>query len=97
MIVLRGMVHASVIALEILSGLERTQMILLSCAIENTGRYILTLDNCLNSRAWTEGQKAHFGCKFTNSVPGPWNRGDVLDKWEELVKVSKRKSNTSQS
>ena len=94
MIVFRGMAHASVIALEILSGLERTQMALLSSAIEITGR---TPHSCLNSRAWTKGQKADFVGKYTRYVPGSWDTGDVLDQWEELVKVSKRKNNTWQS
>lgn len=96
-IMLQGMVDGPVIALEILSGLERTQMILLSCAIKNVRGCIFTLADYLNPRAWTEQQEAHFCSKFTKSVTGPWYRRDVLDKWEELVKVSERKSETSQS
>ncbi|KAL2063414.1 hypothetical protein VTL71DRAFT_5219 [Oculimacula yallundae] len=38
-------------------------------------------------REYLTKQKAHFGCKFTRFVPGIWDRRDVLDNWEELVKV----------
>ncbi|KAG4420657.1 hypothetical protein IFR04_006247 [Cadophora malorum] len=58
-------------------------MALLSSAIEITGR---TPHSCLNSRAWTKGQKADFVGKYTRYVPGSWDTGNVLEQWEELVK-----------
>jgi hypothetical protein len=84
---LLGMADAPVIALEILSGLERTQMVLLSCATIITGQDSYALANSLKSRDWTEDEKADFSRKFTSCVPGAWDRRDILDRWEELVKV----------
>ena len=88
---LQGLVDSPFTASEILCGLERSQMVLLSCAIKDRGRGTLA-PGCWNSRAWTQKQKDHFASTFTRLVRGTWYRRDVLDKWEELVKVSYSKA-----
>jgi hypothetical protein len=89
-IMLLGTADASIIAIEIPSGLERTQMALLSCGTEVTKRSFPALANCSKSREWTEEEQADFSRKFTCSVPGLWGRKDILDSWDKLVKVRHR-------
>lgn len=85
---LQGMENSLVIIWEILPGLGRTQMILLSCTTVLTGQDLFTMANGFKSREWTEKDKAYFSRKFTSFVPGAWDRRDILDNWEELAKVS---------
>ena len=81
------MIDSPFAASEILCGLERSEMVLLSCAINEKGRSIFA-PGCWNSRAWTEVQKDYFASKFTKYVRGAWHSKDVLNNWEEFVKVS---------
>ena len=85
---LLGLADAQVIALELLVGLERTQIVLLSCTTVVSGQDFSALDSCSKSEEWTDKEKADFTLKFTRYVRGAWFREDVLDKWDELVKVS---------
>jgi hypothetical protein len=45
---------APVVALEILSGLTRTQIVLLSCATIVAGQCFLNMNSSVNSRDWTD-------------------------------------------
>jgi hypothetical protein len=67
--ILQGTANAPVIALEILSSLGRTQMVLLSCTTVLTGQDLCARANYLKSREWTEKEKAYFSYKFTSFVP----------------------------
>jgi hypothetical protein len=82
---LLGIPHASLNALEILSDLEHTQMVLLSSTTTVTGQDFSTLKK---TRDWTNDEEARFCCKFTSFMPGPWDESDILNSWEKLVKVS---------
>ena len=88
---LLGIVDAPIIALEILSGLERTQMVLLSCVTEVTKHDFSALSNCSESKDWKDKQ-ADFSRKFTRSGAGSWARKDILDSWDQLLKVGERKA-----
>ena len=92
-IMLPGIVDAQIIALEILSGLDYTQMVLLSCATEVTIHDSSALKNYSISNIWTEEKQADFSRKFTCSVPGSWDRRDILNSWDKLLKVSQPKKN----
>lgn len=87
---LLGMAEARIIALEILSRLERTEMVLLSCATTLIGQDFSALADRLKSRDWTKEEKDDFSCKFTISIPGVWYSRDILDRWEVLAEVGYR-------
>ncbi len=70
-------------ALEILSDLEYTQMVLLSSATT-----VNPSTNSLKTRDWTKDEKARFCSKFTSFISGPWSKSDILNSWEKLVQVS---------
>jgi hypothetical protein len=78
---------APAIALEILSGLTRTQIVLLSCATVVAGQCFLNVIG-MDSKDWTDEERARFTSKFTTYVEGPWNQEMILNEWEELAKVS---------
>jgi hypothetical protein len=75
---------APTVALEILSGLTRTQIVLLSCATIVAGQCFIGV----NSRDWTKEERDGFTRKFTTYVDGPWDEERILNDWEELAKVS---------
>ena len=79
---------APAVALEILSGLTRTQIVLLSCATIVAGQCFLNVTGPVDSRDWTDKERADFTSKFNSCVDGPWDRERILHDWEELVKVS---------
>jgi hypothetical protein len=80
---------APVIAPEILSGLEETQMVLLLSATTVTRQdFSPPWANCLNPEDWSEEEKAKFTSKFTNFMPGAWR--DIINSWRKLLKVSWR-------
>jgi hypothetical protein len=54
---LLGIADAPITALEILLGLERTQMALLSCATKVTKRSFPALANCSKSRDWQRSSR----------------------------------------
>ncbi len=87
---LQRIADAPAIALKILSGLERIQVVLLSCTTVLTGQDLSAKANWWESRKWTAEEKDDFCCEFTRFVPGVWYEGGILDSWEELVKVSER-------
>ena len=91
-----GESDARFIALGILSSLNRTQMVLLSCATVTGGQDFFALANCRKSRVWRDEERTCFCLKFTSFVPGRWYMEDILDVWEEFFKVSKwcRQDNT---
>jgi hypothetical protein len=78
---------APAVALEILSGLTRTQIVLLSCATIVERQCFLSLSR-VDSRDWTDEERDAFVCKFTTHVAGSWNPEKILNDWEELAKVS---------
>ena len=80
---LLGKADALIIALEILSGLERTQIVLLSCAAN------LSSDDFCALACRGRKYKVHddFSCKFTSFVPGSWSWREIQDSWEKLAKV----------
>ena len=77
---------APVTAIEILSGLEYTQKVLLTCAV--TVQDSSTPANSLKPRDWTDNEKDKFCSEFTSFVSGLWGGRDILSSWEKLVKVS---------
>jgi hypothetical protein len=79
---------APAVALEIISGLKRTQIVLLSCASKVAGQCFLDVASGVYSREWTNEERAAFSCKFTRCVAGSWERGCILNDWDELAKVS---------
>ena len=81
-------VNAPAVALEILSGLTRTQIVLLSCATIVAGQCFLNVTGRVDSRDWTDKERAVFANKFTSYVDGPQDQERILHDWEELVKVS---------
>jgi hypothetical protein len=85
---LLGVADAPAVALEILSGLTRTQIVLLSCATIVAGQCFLGVANGVESRSWTDEERDTFVRKFTSYVAGPWDRERILNDWEELAKVS---------
>ena len=85
---LLGVADAPAVALEILSGLTRTQIVLLSCATIVEGQCFLNVTSSVDSRDWTEEERTAFVCKFTTYVAGPGDRERILNDWEELAKVS---------
>jgi hypothetical protein len=82
---------APAVALEILSGLTRTQMALLSCATIVAGQCFHDVANGVDSREWTDEERAAFTRKFTSFVAGRWDGERVLNDWNKLAKVSRRK------
>jgi hypothetical protein len=82
---------APAVALEILSGLTRTQMALLSCATIAAGQCFHDVVNGVDSREWTDEERAAFTRKFTSFVAGRWDEERVLNDWNKLAKVSRRK------
>jgi hypothetical protein len=89
-VIVLGMADASGIALEILSGLERTQIDQLSSTIAAEQGFS-TLANGFKSKDWPKGVKVGFCVKSTSFVSGSWDMRDMLEKWEELAKVGQRK------
>ncbi|CAM6002548.1 unnamed protein product [Sphagnum balticum] len=79
-----GMKDADIIALELLSDLDRTSMVLLSCTTEVQG--------FPKSRDWEEKEKTAFCCKYTALVRGAKYMGDILDSWEKLVKYEEEQT-----
>ena len=79
---------APAVALEILSGLTRTQMALLSCATLVTGQCFHDVVSGVDSREWTDEERAAFARKFTSFVAGRWDEERILNDWDELAKVS---------
>ena len=69
---------APAVALEILSGLTRTQIVLLSCATIVAGQCFLNVTSRVDSRDWTDKKRADFTSKFTSCVYGPWDRERIL-------------------
>lgn len=63
-------VDALAVALEILSGLTRTQMALLSCATIVAGQCFHDVISGVDSREWTDKERATFTRKFTSFVAG---------------------------
>jgi hypothetical protein len=86
--ILLGVADAPAVALEILSGLTRTQIVLFSCATIVTGQCFLTMTSGVDSKDWTDEERDAFARKFTSYVAGPWDREKILNDWEELAKVS---------
>jgi hypothetical protein len=68
------------IALDILSGLTRTQIVLLSCTTVVAGQ-------CFHSRDWTKEERDGFATKFSTYVDGRWDPERILNDWEELYRV----------
>jgi hypothetical protein len=74
---------APAVALEILSGLTRDQIVLLSCST-------IVARQCfvgVNSRDWTKEEKAGFVRKFTTYVDGEWDQKSMWNEWEHLSQV----------
>jgi hypothetical protein len=72
------------IALDILSGLKRTQMFLLSCATIVTGQDSFALEKCSKSKNWSqekEGFALHFSCFVLRS----WTKGEILGNGRSLL------------
>lgn len=84
---LSGMTDALIIALEILSDLDRTQIALLSSTTVLAGHGFSALADWPKSEDWKDEEKTAFCHKFTRFVPGIWYVGGILDRWEELFKV----------
>jgi hypothetical protein len=79
---------AQAVALEIISGLTRTQMALLSCATIVAGQCFHDVVNGVDSREWTDEERAAFTRKFTSFVAGRWDEESILNDWDKLAKVS---------
>ncbi len=83
-------VDALAVALEILSGLTRTQIVLLSCAtvVEHCFLNVIAGTDGMDWSDWEEDEQTAFVCKFSNHVSGIWDQERILKDWEELAKVS---------
>lgn len=95
-VMLLGIVERPIVALEILYSLEHTQTVLLSCASTVPRREFLILANRLKSKDWTAEEQDEFALKFSAFVPGSWLARDVVGEWDELVKVSQRRSHEAE-
>jgi len=79
---------ALAVALEILSGLTRTHIALLSCATIVAGQCFYDVINGVDLREWTDEERVAFTRKFTSFVAGRWDEERVLNDWDKLAKVS---------
>jgi hypothetical protein len=79
---------APAVAVEILSGLKRTEIVLISCATVVAGQCFLDMVSGVDPESWTAEERAAFTRKFTSSAVGNWAREDILNDWKELAKVS---------
>ncbi|KUJ09873.1 uncharacterized protein LY89DRAFT_787587 [Mollisia scopiformis] len=84
---LLGAADTSAVALEILSGLTRTQIVLVSCATVVEVQCFHSVTRSADLRDWTEEEREAFVRKFTSFVDGYWDQERILNDWEELVKV----------
>jgi hypothetical protein len=63
-------------------------MTLLSCATLIAGQCFHDVVSGLDSREWTDEERAAFARKFTSFVAGQWNEERILNDWDKLAKVS---------
>ena len=85
---LLGVEDAPAVALEMMSGLTRTQMTLLSCATLVARQCLHDVVSGVDSREWTDEERAVFARKFTSFVAGQWDEERILNDWDKLAKVS---------
>jgi hypothetical protein len=89
--VLNGTADAAVTAQRILSELERTHHILISCTTifnEQDGEWTEKGLAHAMFRNWTEKEREKFCCKFSEYAPGSWTMKDILQEWRGFLKVS---------